>query len=84
MLKCKSVCAYQRNNLCGLCHEFVRQIFIELDEMPNVNITVVLFLENILADLISVLESVLDFRALQRYLPVYEGVLEAVLKNKLL
>ena len=46
---------HEWNDLGGFCNKSVGEVFIEGDEMSNVNVAVVLLRENILANLISVL-----------------------------
>jgi hypothetical protein len=44
---------YKWDYLCGLRDESVCKFFVEGDEMPNVNIAIVLLQKDILADLVS-------------------------------
>ncbi len=44
---------YERNDLSWLSDESVCQLFVEGDEMANIDIAKVLLEENVLADLIS-------------------------------
>ena len=45
---------YQRNDICRLGCELVRQLFVVGNEVRNVDIAVVLLDQNILADLVSI------------------------------
>jgi hypothetical protein len=63
----------------------VGELFIERDEMSNIDVAIVLFEENILADLVSAELSVAVAVSsrLDRDLPVDEGVVESKLEKKL-
>jgi hypothetical protein len=60
------------------------QLFVERDEVPDIDVTIVLFEEDVLADLVSgsVLAAATELHGENR--PVNEGILETELQNELL
>jgi hypothetical protein len=45
--------AYKRNDLCRFSDKSMCEFFVERDEMPNIDVAVVLFEKDIFSDLIS-------------------------------
>jgi hypothetical protein len=44
---------YQGNDLCWFGDQSVGQLFVERDQVPNIDVAIVLFEEHVLTDLIS-------------------------------
>jgi hypothetical protein len=52
--------AYQRYDFCGLRDQSVGNLFVELDQVANIDVTVVLLEERILAQLVAVDEAIVE------------------------
>jgi hypothetical protein len=44
---------YERNDLCWFGDQSVGQLFVERDEVPDIDVAIILFEEHVLTDLIS-------------------------------
>jgi hypothetical protein len=79
--------AYERNDLGGLRHQAMRELFIVLDQVANVDVAVVFLDEGILLELISAMGTCQHGRHTETlyvliHLPVDKVVVETELEHK--
>lgn len=75
---------HEGNDLSWFSDESVSQLFVERDQMANIDIAKVLLEKNVLADLVSGTKLVAADQPREVGRPVNEGILETELQNELL